>query len=129
MGRCPWAFLLRLCKWQVVRLHTFRHSFNRNRFANLFPCRQAVRARPTGLIFLERVFPIGALPAPKDWLCYWLVTSQGAVAQLGERLICIQEVVGSNPISSTRKASSTGVNLLARALKGATPFHSGFHFG
>ena len=27
--------------------------------------------------------------------------SQGAVAQLGERLICIQEVVGSIPISST----------------------------
>ena len=27
---------------------------------------------------------------------------QGAVAQLGERLICIQEVVGSIPISSTR---------------------------
>ena len=25
----------------------------------------------------------------------------GAVAQLGERLICIQEVVGSIPISST----------------------------
>ena len=27
--------------------------------------------------------------------------SSGAVAQLGERLICIQEVVGSIPISST----------------------------
>ena len=27
---------------------------------------------------------------------------QGAVAQLGERLICTQEVVGSIPISSTR---------------------------
>jgi hypothetical protein len=26
---------------------------------------------------------------------------QGAVAQLGERLICTQEVVGSIPISST----------------------------
>ena len=26
---------------------------------------------------------------------------QGAVAQLGERLICIQEAVGSIPISST----------------------------
>ena len=26
----------------------------------------------------------------------------GAVAQLGERLICIQEVVGSIPISSTK---------------------------
>jgi hypothetical protein len=27
----------------------------------------------------------------------------GAVAQLGERLICIQEVVGSIPISSTKR--------------------------
>ncbi len=27
----------------------------------------------------------------------------GAVAQLGERLICIQEVVGSIPISSTNR--------------------------
>ena len=37
----------------------------------------------------------------------------GAVAQLGERLICIQEVVGSIPISSTnfgrrRKAPPQG---------------------
>jgi hypothetical protein len=28
-------------------------------------------------------------------------SEQGAVAQLGERLICIQEAVGSIPISST----------------------------
>ena len=28
---------------------------------------------------------------------------EGAVAQLGERLVCNQEVVGSNPIGSTRK--------------------------
>ena len=56
-------------------------------------------------------------------MCYWLVTSQGAVAQLGERLICIQEVVGSSPISSTSKAvAPPGVNLLARTLRGATPF-------
>ena len=30
----------------------------------------------------------------------------GAVAQLGERLICIQEVVGSIPISSTKSIGS-----------------------
>ena len=29
---------------------------------------------------------------------------EGAVAQLGERLICIQEVAGSIPTSSTRQA-------------------------
>ena len=26
----------------------------------------------------------------------------GPVAQLGERLVCIQEVVGSNPVGSTK---------------------------
>ena len=29
--------------------------------------------------------------------------STGAVAQLGERLICIQEVIGSIPVSSTNR--------------------------
>ena len=32
----------------------------------------------------------------------------GAVAQLGERLLCKQEVVGSIPSSSTRPAVSSG---------------------
>ena len=31
----------------------------------------------------------------------WPVINYGAVAQLGERLICIQEVAGSIPVSST----------------------------
>ena len=39
-------------------------------------------------------------------LALWGASNQyllsGAVAQLGERLICIQEVVGSIPISSTK---------------------------
>jgi hypothetical protein len=30
--------------------------------------------------------------------------SKGAVAQLGERLVCNQEVAGSIPVGSTRKA-------------------------
>ena len=34
----------------------------------------------------------------------------GGVAQLGERLICIQEVVGSIPISSTKR--NKGIALL-----------------
>jgi hypothetical protein len=43
----------------------------------------------------------------------WLIDGQssGAVAQLGERLICIQEVIGSIPFSSTsikRTAGYTG---------------------
>ena len=31
----------------------------------------------------------------------------GPVAQLGERLVCIQEVVGSNPVGSTTSGSTT----------------------
>ena len=31
--------------------------------------------------------------------CAW--AQVGPVAQLGERLVCIQEVVGSNPVGST----------------------------
>ena len=34
------------------------------------------------------------------------VSGQGAVAQLGERLICIQEVAGSIPTSSTSLSRS-----------------------
>ena len=35
------------------------------------------------------------------WYGSWLLTTHGAIAQLGERLICIQEVSGSIPLSST----------------------------
>ena len=33
----------------------------------------------------------------------------GALAQMGERLICIQEVIGSIPIGSTRDRPATGL--------------------
>ena len=33
------------------------------------------------------------------WVGAW--ACKGPVAQLGERLVCIQEVVGSNPVGST----------------------------
>ena len=33
-----------------------------------------------------------------------LTSESGAVAQLGERLLCKQEVIGSIPFSSTRRA-------------------------
>ena len=33
----------------------------------------------------------------------------GAVAQLGERLICTQEVIGSIPFSSTKTGRETGL--------------------
>ena len=50
---------------------------------------------------------------------FWLrLRNLGAVAQLGERLICIQEVAGSIPTSSTRVGAGvqTGpVAQLARA--------------
>jgi hypothetical protein len=34
-------------------------------------------------------------------LGYVQASPKGPVAQLGERLVCIQEVVGSNPVGST----------------------------
>ena len=46
-----------------------------------------------------------------------LVFLPGAVAQLGERLICIQEVAGSIPTSST-KLSCSGPEDLANAAIG-----------
>ena len=33
---------------------------------------------------------------------HWVVSFVGAVAQLGERLLCKQEVIGSIPFSSTK---------------------------
>ena len=69
----------------------------------------------------------------------------GAVAQLGERLICIQEVVGSIPISSTSFRSTRRAELrpgkparasessnemgrnTPRALPGYTPFAAVLH--
>ena len=35
---------------------------------------------------------------------------QGAVAQLGERLVCNQEVTGSIPVSSTNHCPTLGAN-------------------
>jgi hypothetical protein len=48
---------------------------------------------------------------------FWLrLRNLGAVAQLGERLICIQEVAGSIPTSSTSFEEPAGpVAQLARA--------------
>ena len=40
--------------------------------------------------------------------------SSGAIAQLGERLLCKQEVIGSIPIGSTSNASRNS-NQFARA--------------
>jgi hypothetical protein len=37
------------------------------------------------------------------------VAAEGAVAQLGERLLCKQEVIGSIPFSSTNKERSIGM--------------------
>ena len=55
--------------------------------------------RPTGLGKLLRMRePVESDAAPG----FALLSGLGAVAQLGERLICIQEVAGSIPTSSTR---------------------------
>jgi hypothetical protein len=49
------------------------------------------------------------------------VDGQGAVAQLGERLICIQEVAGSIPTSST----SFGALVVGRAIQPAAALAGG----
>ena len=41
----------------------------------------------------------------------------GAVAQLEERLICIQEVVGSIPIGSTNLITNVSVGLIAQLVR------------
>ena len=38
--------------------------------------------------------------------------NMGGVAQLGERLICIQEVIGSIPFTSTRRTASCSLEML-----------------
>jgi hypothetical protein len=54
----------------------------------------------TRYLFLIADKPAG--PGPAAFASNGLdLIHQGAVAQLGERLICIQEAVGSIPISST----------------------------
>ena len=37
----------------------------------------------------------------RDAICMWFIADFGAIAQLGERLLCKQEVVGSIPSGST----------------------------
>ena len=53
---------------------------------------------PIGLDYFLAMTPVSLLP-----YVVWRteVSGRGAVAQLGERLICIQEVAGSIPTSST----------------------------
>ena len=47
---------------------------------------------------------------------------EGAVAQLGERLVCNQEVVGSNPIGSTRVGGlADRMQLISREARGRLP--------
>jgi hypothetical protein len=47
------------------------------------------------------------LDSKNRWPRNGAALNQGAVAQLGERLICIQEVAGSIPTSSTSLAKRT----------------------
>jgi hypothetical protein len=44
--------------------------------------------------------------------CILNPVSHGAVAQLGERLICIQEVIGSIPFSSTNRPSRPDLEIV-----------------
>jgi hypothetical protein len=44
---------------------------------------------------------VQVLPGPPSWVWKVVVVFYGAIAQLGERLLCTQEVVGSIPSGST----------------------------
>jgi hypothetical protein len=85
------AFVQRLSKWQSSTPSVPESLLKVRKLAAVRP--GALWPRPTGL----------------DSFLY-----EGAVAQLGERLICIQEVVGSTPISSTNMYNGP-VAQLARA--------------
>jgi hypothetical protein len=45
----------------------------------------------------------GAQPSAFADLTFWLTSGNGAIAQLGERMLCKHEVVGSIPSGSTRR--------------------------
>ena len=62
--------------------------------------------------FLGSCIQLASIDFPRGWEpVRRLPTSEvlGAVAQLGERLICIQEVAGSIPTSSTRCVKRLGL--------------------
>ena len=67
--------------------------------------------------------------------CWEVRREYGELAQLGERLVCIQEVAGSSPVFSTNTESITLFDLdgIARGLRGSVgvggvhgPLHSIF---
>ena len=60
------------------------------------------------------------LPDPPDVP----VTEHGAIAQLGERLLCKQEVIGSIPIGSTNFELLTTTKSFARAQAACVLFNN-----
>ena len=71
----------------------------------------------------------------RDVVCITYVTrprkpgrSPGAVAQLGERLPCTQEVSGSIPLSSTNRRRRWCVCVGSEERDARTPFAAGFRF-
>ena len=48
------------------------------------------------------------------WERIWGKKKEGAVAQLGERLPCTEEVAGSTPVSSTRPQLRRGRKVMRR---------------
>jgi hypothetical protein len=68
-------------------------------------------------------------PDPPDARAPPVHASSGAIAQLGERLLCKQEVIGSIPIGSTSNCTSRNQQSTARArligVSSATKSHIG----
>ena len=88
--------------------------------------------RPTGVIeaYEPVEFASSAYPAGLEWLGVWDILwalragrapadQHGAVAQLGERLHGMQEVVGSIPIGSTSKRTVQESGRLRRQIVAA----------
>ncbi len=60
-------------------------------------------------------------------LTFWLTSWKGAIAQLGERVLCKHEVVGSIPSGSTRRRPPSYGSLHALAVRGVV-LKQGFAF-
>ena len=66
---------------------------------------------------LTRYRPQAASATARPSLCEVLFQKRGAIAQLGERVLCKHEVVGSIPSGSTRVSDIAAVRVTALPMK------------
>jgi hypothetical protein len=77
---------------------------------------EPVALHPIGLDLIYGHWPDNGQPYPRKSERWAEAGGQGAVAQLGERLICIQEVAGSIPTSSTSSGKACSLEAKAGCL-------------